>query len=66
MITIGEITMDIREILGRRILFFDGGMGTMLQKYGMKAGGLPELLNITDRGYNNGAYSKLGKNKKAA
>ena len=40
--------MDIREILGRRILFFDGGMGTMLQKYGMKAGELPELLNITD------------------
>lgn len=40
--------MDIREIFGRRILFFDGGMGTMLQKYGMKAGELPELLNITD------------------
>ncbi len=40
--------MDIREILGKQILFFDGGMGTMLQKYGMKGGDIPELLNITD------------------
>lgn len=40
--------MDIREILGSRILFFDGGMGTMLQKYGMKGGEIPELLNITN------------------
>lgn len=40
--------MDIRELLGKRILFFDGGMGTMLQRYGMKGGELPELLNITE------------------
>ncbi|MCH5209881.1 MAG: homocysteine S-methyltransferase family protein [Oscillospiraceae bacterium] len=37
---------DIRELLGRKLLFFDGGMGTMLQKNGMGAGEIPELLNI--------------------
>lgn len=40
--------MDIRELLGKQILFFDGGMGTMLQKNGMKGGEIPELLNITN------------------
>ena len=39
---------DIRELLGEKILFFDGGMGTMLQKYGMGAGEIPELLNISN------------------
>ena len=39
---------DIRELLGKRMLFFDGGMGTMLQKHGMGAGEIPELLNITN------------------
>ncbi|MGN0164147.1 MAG: homocysteine S-methyltransferase family protein [Candidatus Ornithomonoglobus sp.] len=39
--------MNIRELLGKEILFFDGGMGTMLQKYGMKGGEIPELLNVT-------------------
>lgn len=29
-------------------LFFDGAMGTMLQKSGLKIGELPELLNLTD------------------
>lgn len=37
---------DIRGILGRRLLFFDGGMGTMLQKNGLGAGEIPELLNL--------------------
>ncbi len=37
---------DIRELLGKKLLFFDGGMGTMLQKNGMGAGEIPELLNI--------------------
>lgn len=40
--------MNIREILGKRMLFFDGAMGTMLQKNGMKGGEIPELLNITN------------------
>ncbi len=40
--------MKIDE-LGKKILFFDGGFGTMLQKYGMAGGEIPERLNI-DRG----------------
>ncbi|MBR0365880.1 MAG: homocysteine S-methyltransferase family protein [Clostridia bacterium] len=39
---------DIRELLGKRLLFFDGGMGTMLQRYGMKGGEIPEFLNLTN------------------
>lgn len=40
---------DLRAALeGRRHLLFDGGMGTMLQQAGLKAGALPELLNRTD------------------
>lgn len=39
---------DIRQHLGKKILFFDGGIGTMLQKNGMGAGEIPELLNITN------------------
>jgi 5-methyltetrahydrofolate--homocysteine methyltransferase len=31
-----------------RLLIFDGAMGTMLQRYGMKSGTLPEALNLTD------------------
>ena len=38
--------MNIKDILGKQILFFDGGMGTMLQKLGMKGGEIPELLNL--------------------
>ena len=38
----------ITELLGKRILFFDGAMGTMLQGSGLKAGELPELLNLTN------------------
>ncbi len=30
------------------MLFFDGGMGSMLQKNGMGAGEIPELLNLTN------------------
>lgn len=42
----GKNIMDIKNTLGKKILFFDGAMGTMLQKYGMKMGEIPELLNI--------------------
>ena len=31
-------------------LILDGGMGTMLQRSGMKPGTIPETLNITDPG----------------
>ena len=34
--------MSILNEIGKRILFFDGGMGTLLQKAGLKAGELPE------------------------
>ena len=39
--------MTFKEKFGNEILFFDGGMGTMLQKNGLKTGDLPENMNIT-------------------
>lgn len=39
--------MEIRGLLGKQRLYFDGGMGTLLQAKGLKAGELPELWNIT-------------------
>ena len=36
----------IRERLGKEVLYFDGGMGTLLQEKGLKAGELPEVWNI--------------------
>lgn len=38
--------MTIREEIGKRILFFDGGMGTRLQEQGLQAGELPETWNL--------------------
>ena len=38
--------MDIHTELGRRLLLFDGGMGTMLQAAGLPAGYEPELWNL--------------------
>lgn len=35
----------IREDLGKKLLFFDGGMGTLLQAKGLKPGELPETWN---------------------
>lgn len=39
--------MDIREILGRELLFLDGAMGTMLQRNGLQGGDNPEVWNLT-------------------
>ena len=39
--------MSIRNLLGKERLYFDGGMGTLLQAKGLKAGELPEIWNIT-------------------
>ena len=39
--------MKFREKFGKEILFFDGAMGTMLQKNGLKTGELPENMNLT-------------------
>lgn len=33
--------------LGKELLIFDGAMGTQLQERGLKAGEIPEMLNIT-------------------
>ena len=38
--------MTIREEIGKRRLFFDGGMGTLLQEQGLQAGELPETWNL--------------------
>lgn len=37
----------ILERLGKELLFFDGGMGTLLQAEGLNPGELPEIWNIT-------------------
>ncbi|HBK84607.1 MAG TPA: hypothetical protein DDZ53_01090, partial [Firmicutes bacterium] len=40
---------ELLNVLDRRILVFDGAMGTMLQAKGCLAPGeLPELLNLRD------------------
>ena len=39
--------MNIRELLNKQYIFFDGSMGTLLQREGLKAGELPEMWNIT-------------------
>jgi 5-methyltetrahydrofolate--homocysteine methyltransferase len=38
--------MRITEILGKKIIVFDGAMGTQLQAAGLMCGELPEVLNI--------------------
>ena len=40
--------MNIRDYIKENILLFDGAMGTMLQRAGLKAGRLPDLLNMTE------------------
>lgn len=39
--------MDIRNLLKESRLYFDGGMGTLLQARGLKAGERPEEWNLT-------------------
>ena len=43
MVTGWEDKMNIREELGKRMLFFDGGLGSLLQARGLKPG---ELGNV--------------------
>ncbi|MGI6372311.1 MAG: homocysteine S-methyltransferase family protein [Caldicoprobacterales bacterium] len=38
--------MDIRKAMTEDVLFIDGGMGTMIQNAGLKAGQQPEVYNI--------------------
>lgn len=39
--------MNFKDELGKKILIFDGAMGTMLQDRGLVAGEIPELWNYT-------------------
>ena len=39
--------MSIRNLLGKQRLYFDGGMGTLLQAKGLKPGEKPEMWNLT-------------------
>ena len=36
----------LRERLGKELLYFDGGMGTLLQERGLQPGELPETWNL--------------------
>lgn len=38
--------MSFRDKIGKELLFFDGGMGTLLQERGLKAGEVPETWNM--------------------
>lgn len=40
------IYLNIRDIIGEKFIIFDGAMGTMLQKMGLKPGEIPEIFNI--------------------
>lgn len=39
--------MNIKELLNKKRLYIDGGMGTLLQKRGLQPGEKPEIWNIT-------------------
>ncbi len=39
--------MNIKQELGNRLVFFDGGMGSLLQQNGLAGGELPELWNLS-------------------
>ena len=39
--------MNFKELLGKKMLFFDGATGTQLQARGLKPGELPESWNFT-------------------
>ena len=45
-VNIGD-RMDLRSYLKENIVYLDGGMGTLLQAKGLKAGELPERWNVT-------------------
>ncbi len=39
--------MDIRELIGKKMLYFDGGLGTLLQAEGLQPGEEPERWNLS-------------------
>lgn len=40
---------EIDKELGKRLLYFDGGMGTLLQGMGLSGGERPETWNLSIR-----------------
>ena len=40
--------MELTDRLGKKMIIFDGAMGTVLQQRGLKAGDVPERLNIEE------------------
>lgn len=38
--------LSFSRAIGRKMLVFDGAMGTMLQAHGLKAGEIPEMMNV--------------------
>ena len=40
----------MRELIGKKIIISDGAMGTMMQRYGLGTGELPEALNFSNPG----------------
>ncbi|MBO7174163.1 MAG: homocysteine S-methyltransferase family protein, partial [Spirochaetaceae bacterium] len=40
---------SIKDIIGKEILFFDGGTGSLLQAQGLIPGELPETWNVTHK-----------------
>ena len=40
--------VEVRELIKNRVVVFDGAMGTMLQKKGLKLGENPEIINFTN------------------
>ena len=42
---VGTDMKKLQEVLGKEVLFFDGGTGTVLQAMGLKPGELPETWN---------------------
>ena len=39
--------MTLQETLGKRLIYLDGGMGTMLQAAGLRGGEVPEGWNLS-------------------
>ena len=40
--------IDLRDVLGKKMIVFDGGMGTMLQAAGLPAGAQGETWNLDE------------------
>ena len=47
MLTEKEVNSVVCNQLGKKRLYFDGAMGTMLQNRGLKLGEIPEIYNMT-------------------